>query len=50
MMLDHLGHRDAADAVVGAIEAVLRDGAAMTPDMGGTATTGALTQAVLDAL
>jgi tartrate dehydrogenase/decarboxylase/D-malate dehydrogenase len=41
MMLDHLGHRDAHDAVMGAIEAVLQpdsDGP-RTPDLGGTAST-----------
>ena len=39
MMLDHLGHDDAAAAVVGAIERVLADGACRTPDLGGTADT-----------
>ena len=37
MMLDHLGHRDAHDAIVGAIEDVIREGQALTPDMGGNA-------------
>lgn len=41
MMLDHLGHPDAAGAVMAAIEAVLMDGP-RTPDMGGLATTEAL--------
>jgi tartrate dehydrogenase/decarboxylase/D-malate dehydrogenase len=50
MMLDHLGHRDAHDAIVAAIEDVLRDGAALTPDMGGTADTKDLTAAILGAL
>jgi tartrate dehydrogenase/decarboxylase/D-malate dehydrogenase len=40
MMLDFLGHRDAHDAVLAAIEAVLADAAApRTPDLGGTAGT-----------
>lgn len=40
MMLDHLGHRDAHDAIITAIEGVLRDPSApRTPDMGGKATT-----------
>ena len=39
MMLEHLGHADAARAVERAIETVLVDPAALTPDMGGTATT-----------
>jgi tartrate dehydrogenase/decarboxylase / D-malate dehydrogenase len=50
MMLDHLGHPNAAAAVVRAIETVLRHRTAMTPDMGGTATTADLGQAVADAL
>ena len=50
MMLDHLGHRDAHDAIVSAIEAVLRDGTALTPDMGGKADTKDLTAAILGAL
>ena len=39
MMLEHLGHKDAADAVVEAIETVLADPAGRTRDLGGTATT-----------
>ena len=39
MMLEHLGHADAALAVEGAIEAALADSSALTPDMGGNATT-----------
>ena len=40
MMLDFLGHREAHDAVLAAIEAVLADPAApRTPDLGGTAST-----------
>ncbi|MEW6255316.1 MAG: tartrate dehydrogenase [Pseudomonadota bacterium] len=39
MMLEHLGHKDAADAVVEAIETVLADPASRTRDLGGTAST-----------
>jgi tartrate dehydrogenase/decarboxylase / D-malate dehydrogenase len=40
MMLDYLGHRDAHDAVLAAIEAVLSDShAPRTPDLGGSAGT-----------
>jgi tartrate dehydrogenase/decarboxylase/D-malate dehydrogenase len=47
MMLDFLGHRDAHDAVLGAIEAVLADPAApRTPDLGGRAATTDLGRAV----
>jgi tartrate dehydrogenase/decarboxylase/D-malate dehydrogenase len=38
MMLEHLGHKDAADAIVRGIETVLREGP-RTRDMGGTAST-----------
>ena len=37
MMLDHLGHRDAHDAILKAIEDVIRDGKHLTRDMGGSA-------------
>jgi tartrate dehydrogenase/decarboxylase/D-malate dehydrogenase len=52
LMLDFLGHRDAHDAVIRAIEAVL-DPAAQGPktrDLGGTATTIDLGRAIADAL
>ena len=50
MMLDHLGHQDAGRAIVAAIEKVLKDQTAMTPDMGGTANTADLGQAIEAAL
>ena len=37
MMLDHLGHRDAHDAIIGAIEVVIRERESLTPDLGGSA-------------
>jgi tartrate dehydrogenase/decarboxylase/D-malate dehydrogenase len=46
MMLDHLGHGDAAQAVERAIEAVVADGGALTPDMGGKADTVTLGKAI----
>ena len=47
MMLDFLGHRDAHDAVLAAIEAVLADShAPRTPDLGGSAGTRDLGQAL----
>jgi tartrate dehydrogenase/decarboxylase / D-malate dehydrogenase len=48
MMLDHLGHRDAHDAVMNAIEAVLQPGSGgpRTPDLGGTAGTRDVGQAI----
>jgi tartrate dehydrogenase/decarboxylase / D-malate dehydrogenase len=39
MMLDHLGHADAAAKVLAAAEASLADPSTRTPDLGGTATT-----------
>jgi tartrate dehydrogenase/decarboxylase / D-malate dehydrogenase len=49
MMLDHLGHKDAAAAVLRAIETVLADGP-RTPDLGGSATTQELGQAIAQAV
>jgi tartrate dehydrogenase/decarboxylase/D-malate dehydrogenase len=37
MMLDHLGHREAHDAVIRAIEDVIRERDSLTPDLGGIA-------------
>jgi tartrate dehydrogenase/decarboxylase / D-malate dehydrogenase len=49
LMLQHLGHAEAHDAIVAAIEQVTADGP-RTPDMGGTANTGDLGRAVAEAL
>ena len=46
MMLEHLGHGDAARAVESAIEAALSDPAVLTPDMGGKANTKALGETI----
>ena len=48
MMLEHLGHKEAADAIVKAIEDVIREQEALTPDMGGKATTQELGKAIAD--
>ena len=51
MMLDFLGHRDAHDAVIAAIESVLADAAApRTPDLGGQAGTADLGRALASAV
>ena len=50
MMLEHLGHKEAADDIVTAIETVIRDSNVKTPDMGGKASTQELGQAVVDTL
>ena len=49
MMLEHLGHKDAAAAVVGAIETVLTEGP-RTPDIGGQASTQELGEAIAAAV
>ncbi|MBI2157242.1 MAG: tartrate dehydrogenase, partial [Candidatus Rokubacteria bacterium] len=46
MMLEHLGHAEAARAVVAAIERVVKDGTTLTRDLGGRATTGEVAQAI----
>jgi tartrate dehydrogenase/decarboxylase/D-malate dehydrogenase len=50
MMLDHLGHPEAGDAVVAAIERVLATATAstLTPDLGGTAQTAVLGAAIAE--
>jgi tartrate dehydrogenase/decarboxylase/D-malate dehydrogenase len=46
LMLEHLGRRDLHDKVVGAIERVVADGKRLTPDLGGTATTKDVSEAI----
>ena len=48
MMLAHLGHEDAANAIEQAIEDVLEEGSTRTPDLGGTADTNALGAAIAE--
>lgn len=50
MMLDHLGQPGAAARLMRAIERVTGDASLHTPDLGGTATTRAVTDAVIDAI
>jgi tartrate dehydrogenase/decarboxylase/D-malate dehydrogenase len=47
LMLEHLGRKDAAEAVVRAIETVLREGP-RTPDMGGKGNTAAVGKAIAE--
>jgi len=49
MMLDHLGHPEAAAGILGAIEDVIAGGL-RTPDLGGTAGTAEVTEALVAAL
>ena len=48
LMLDHLGHPDAGRLLLDAIEAVTRVGQVLTPDLGGTATTQEMGNAIRD--
>ena len=46
MMLEHLGHAEAALAVVTAIERLVEEGKSLTRDLGGRATTAEAGQAI----
>ena len=50
MMLEHLGEKSAADRLMRAIERVTADPSLHTPDLGGKATTRAVTDAVIAAI
>ncbi|MBM3510650.1 MAG: tartrate dehydrogenase [Alphaproteobacteria bacterium] len=50
MMLEHLGHAEAAAAVVAAIERVVAEGKVLTPDLGGRATTADVGAAIVAAI
>jgi tartrate dehydrogenase/decarboxylase/D-malate dehydrogenase len=50
MMLDHLGHADAAACMLEAIEKVLADPVSRTADLGGEATTVQCGRAIVDAI
>ena len=50
MMLQHLGHQAAHDDIMSAIETVLREGKQLTPDMGGTAGTSSLGEAIKESI
>jgi tartrate dehydrogenase/decarboxylase/D-malate dehydrogenase len=50
MMLDHLGHRDVHDRIIGAIEQVVAAGDVRTPDLGGRSNTGDVADAIVAAI
>jgi len=50
LMADHLGHRDVHDRIVSAIERVVASGKTLTPDLGGTANTRAVADAIAQAI
>jgi tartrate dehydrogenase/decarboxylase / D-malate dehydrogenase len=47
LMFEHLGHRDLHDKVLGAIERVVAAGKVRTPDLGGSATTKEMGEAIV---
>jgi tartrate dehydrogenase/decarboxylase/D-malate dehydrogenase len=47
MMLEFIGEKQAADLIMAAVRAVLTEGGVLTPDLGGTARTPQVTEAVL---
>jgi isocitrate dehydrogenase (NAD+) len=50
MMLDHIGEKRAARRISKALEAVLKKGDCLTPDLGGTATTTKFAEAIIRAM
>lgn len=46
MMLDHLGHEDAGRLIMRGVETVTAEGKTLTPDLGGTATTRQVGEAI----
>jgi isocitrate dehydrogenase (NAD+) len=46
MLLDHIGEQEAADRVRTAVNAVLQDGSKLTPDLGGSAGTSEIAEAI----
>jgi tartrate dehydrogenase/decarboxylase / D-malate dehydrogenase len=50
MMLEHLGHVEAAQAIEDAFKRVIVEGKVLTPDLGGTGTTEQLGKAIADAI
>jgi tartrate dehydrogenase/decarboxylase/D-malate dehydrogenase len=46
-MLEHLGHRDLHDKILGAVERVVATGKVRTPDLGGSATTKQVADAIV---
>src|SRR5262249_60331895 len=50
MLLEHLGEIDAAQRIRDAVRSVIREGRAVTPDLGGNAKTTAITNVIIDHL
>jgi homoisocitrate dehydrogenase len=47
MLLTHLGHHAPAKRINDAVDAVLREGQVLTPDLGGKSSTAEVTEAIL---
>ena len=47
MMLDHLGEFEASKAIEKAVLNIIENGDTLTPDLGGTATTKSVTEAII---
>jgi len=50
MMLQHLGHPEAHDTIMAAVQNVLSEASSLTPDMGGKSNTEQLGKAIADAI
>jgi isocitrate dehydrogenase (NAD+) len=50
MMLEHIGHRDAAQRIESAVHKTLQQGVGLTRDLGGDGTTETITRAIIDYL
>ena len=50
MMLDHLGENEAAQRIRTAVSIVIKQGRAVTPDLGGSANSSAMTNVIIDHL
>jgi isocitrate/isopropylmalate dehydrogenase len=49
-MLDYLGETEAAERIRAAVRTVIKEGRTITPDLGGTAKTSAMTNVIIDHL
>ncbi|CAG8526637.1 10739_t:CDS:2 [Paraglomus brasilianum] len=50
LLLEHLGYPDEALSIYNAVDAVIKEGSVLTPDIGGRSTTDQVTKAILDKL